>query len=227
MTRHTYRFFAQDVADGLATLAPADRHHLEHVLRLRVGDTCEVAAGGRVHEARVVSGGLELVKEIAAVAAPTVTVWIAQPGGRSDSAVEKLTELGVARIGALRTDLLKGRFTPARIERWRRVAEAAAKQSKQARVPDVLEPAGYADVLSPEAVVLSAEGASGGLADRIVGRRQTTLLIGPEPGFSEAELELARASGVAVATFGPVVLRTETAAIVAASLALREMGFLG
>jgi len=227
VTRHTYRFFAQDVADGLATLAPADRHHLEHVLRLRVGDTCEVAACGRVHEARVVPGGLELVKEIAAVAAPTVTVWIAQPGGRSDSAVEKLTELGVARIGALRTDLLKGRFTPARIERWRRVAEAAAKQSKQARVPEILEPAGYADVLSPEAVVLSAEGASGGLADRIVGRRQTTLLIGPEPGFSEAELELARASGVAVATFGPVVLRTETAAIVAAALALREMGFLG
>ena len=227
MTRHTYRFFAQDVTDGLATLAPADRHHLEHVLRLRVGDTCEVAACGRVHEARVVPGGLELVKEIAAVAAPTVTVWIAQPGGRSDSAVEKLTELGVARIGALRTDLLKGRFTPARIERWRRVAEAAAKQSKQARVPEILEPAGYADVLSPEAVVLSAEGASGGLADRIVGRRQTTLLIGPEPGFSEAELELARASGVAVATFGPVVLRTETAAIVAAALALREMGFLG
>jgi len=227
VTRHTYRFFVQDVTDGLATLAPADRHHLEHVLRLRVGDTCEVAAGGRVHEARVVSGGLELVKEIAAVAAPTVTVWIAQPGGRSDSAVEKLTELGVARIGALRTDLLKGRFTPARIERWRRVAEAAAKQSKQARVPEVLEPAGYADVLSPEAVVLSAEGASGGLADRIVGRRQTTLLIGPEPGFSDVELELARSSGVAVATFGPVVLRTETAAIVAAALALREMGFLG
>jgi len=227
VTRHTYRFFAASVSGGIAVLAPRDRRHLEQVLRMRVGDTCEVAAGGRVHEARVVSGGLELVKEIAAVAAPTVTVWIAQPGGRSDSAVEKLTELGVARIGALRTDLLKGRFTPARIERWRRVAEAAAKQSKQARVPDVLEPAGYADVLSPEAVVLSAEGASGGLADRIVGRRQTTLLIGPEPGFSEAELELARASGVAVATFGPVVLRTETAAIVAAALALREMGFLG
>ena len=45
-----------------------------------------------------------------------------------------------------------------------------------------------------------------------------TLLIGPEPGFSEEELELARSRGVAVATFGPVVLRTETAAIVAAAL---------
>jgi 16S rRNA (uracil1498-N3)-methyltransferase len=227
VTRHTYRFFAASVSGGVALLGPRDRRHLEQVLRMRVGDTCEVAAGGRVHEARVVAGGLELLEEITAVAAPTVTVWIAQPGGRSDSAVEKLTELGVARIGALRTELLKGRFTPARIERWRRVAEAAAKQSKQARVPEVLDPVDYADVLSPEAVVLSAEGASGGLADRIVGRRQTTLLIGPEPGFSEAELELARQSGVAVAMFGPVVLRTETAAIVAAALALREMGFLG
>jgi 16S rRNA (uracil1498-N3)-methyltransferase len=227
VTRHTYRFFAQDVVDGIAILAAADRHHLEHVLRMRVGDTCEVAAGGRVHLARVGAGGLELVEEIDAVTAPIVTVWIAQPGARSDSAVEKLTELGVARIGALGTELLKGRFTPSRIERWRRVAEAAAKQSKQVRVPEILEPSAFADVLSPEAVVLSHSGASGGLADRIVGRRQATLLIGPEPGFSDVELELARSRGVAVATFGPVVLRTETAAIVAAALALREMGFLG
>jgi 16S rRNA (uracil1498-N3)-methyltransferase len=156
-----------------------------------------------------------------------VTVWIAQPGARSDEAVEKLTELGVARIGPLRTELLKGSFSGSRLERWARVAEAAAKQSKQSRVPELLAPAGYADVLSREAVVLSNTGASGGLADRIVGRRSATLLIGPEPGFSDAELELARSRGVAVATFGPVVLRTETAAIVAAALALREMGFLG
>ena len=227
MTRHTYRFFAAEVTGGLAVLGDRDRRHLEQVLRLRVGDTCEVAAGGRAYRARVTAGGLELLEEIDVVTAPPVTVWLAQPGGRSDDAVEKLTELGVARIGAMRCELLKGEFTDARIERWRRVAVAAAKQSKQAQVPEVLPVADYADVLSPEAVVLSHTGASGGLADRIVGRRGATLLIGPEPGFSEAELELARARGVAVATFGPVVLRTETAAIVAAALALREMGFLG
>ena len=227
MTRHTYRFFATEVTGGLAVLGDRDRRHLEHVLRLRVGDTCEVAAGGRAYRARVTAGGLELLEEIDVVTAPPVTVWLAQPGGRSDDAVEKLTELGVARIGAMRCELLKGEFTDARIERWRRVAAAAAKQSKQAQVPEVLPVADYADVLSPEAVVLSHTGASGGLADRIVGRRGATLLIGPEPGFSEAELDLARSRGVAVATFGPVVLRTETAAIVAAALALREMGFLG
>jgi 16S rRNA U1498 N3-methylase RsmE len=94
-------------------------------------------------------------------------------------------------------------------------------------VPGVAGPRDYADVLSPDAVVLSNVGASGGLGDRVVGRRSATLLIGPEPGWSGAELELARSRGVAVATFGPVVLRTETAAVVAAALALRELGFLG
>ena len=228
MTRHVHRVFSHQVRDGVALLSEADAHHLKRVLRLRVGDTCEVAVEGRVHRARVVAGGLELLEEVRDVAkAPTVTVWIAQPGARSDEAVEKLTELGVARIGGLVTDLLKGSFTQTRVERWKRVAEAAAKQSKQVRVPEIMGIAKYADVLSPEAIVLNQEGASGGLADRVVGRRSATLLIGPEPGFSDAELRLAGERGVAVATFGPVVLRTETAAIVAAALTLREMGFLG
>ena len=56
VTRHTYRFFAAGRRRRVAILAPADRHHLEHVLRMRVGDTCEVAAGGRVHLARVAAG---------------------------------------------------------------------------------------------------------------------------------------------------------------------------
>jgi 16S rRNA (uracil1498-N3)-methyltransferase len=228
MSRHRYRFFAAGVEDGVAVLSQDDRHHLRRVLRMRVGDTCEVASGGRVWEARVTVGGLELGEEVTQVpAVPALTVWLAQPGARSDEAVEKLTELGVARVGALRSDLLKGSFTSARLARWERVAEAAAKQSRQRRPPELLGVSAYADVLSPEAVVLSNEGASGGLADRIVGRRSATLLIGPEPGFSADELALARERGVAVATFGPVVLRTETAAIVAAALALREMGFLG
>jgi 16S rRNA (uracil1498-N3)-methyltransferase len=228
LTRHSYRFFAQHVRDGVATLSAGDERHLADVLRMRAGDECEVVAGGVAHRARVVEGGLELLDALpAAPAVPAVTVWIAQPGARSDAAVEKLTELGVARIGALESELLKGRWSDARLERWRRVAEAAAKQSRRTDVPEIAGPAAYADAIGPEAVVLSHERASGGLGDRVVGRRAATLLIGPEPGFSEAELDLARARGVAVATFGPVVLRTETAAVVAAALTLREMGFLG
>ena len=103
-----------------------------------------------MHRALLTAEGLELLEEVEGVAKPpALTVWIAQPGARSDEAVEKLTELGVARIGALRSELLKGRFSDARMERWGRVAEAAAKQSKQARLPEILGVAAYADVLSP------------------------------------------------------------------------------
>ena len=229
VTRHAYRFFAaRGHGRGRASSATRDRRHLEQVLRLRVGDTCEVAAGGRVYRARVTAGGLELLEEIDVVTAPPVTVWLAQPGGRSDDGGR---EADRARRGP---DRRAAHASCSRASSPMRASSAggasptaAAKQSKQAQVPEVLPVADYADVLSPEAVVLSHTGASGGLADRIVGRRAATLLIGPEPGFSEAELELARSRGVAVATFGPVVLRTETAAIVAAALALREMGFLG
>src|SRR6185437_1286342 len=122
VTRHAYRFFADSVSGGVAVLGPRDRRHLEQVLRMRVGDTCEVAAGGRAYHARVVPGGLELMDEIETVTAPPVTVWLAQPGGRSDEAVERLTELGVSRIGAMRCRMLKGEFTDSRLDRCRRVA---------------------------------------------------------------------------------------------------------
>ena len=108
------------------------------------------------------------------------------------------------------------------------MAEAAAKQSKQARVPEMLEPAAYADVLSPEAVVLSHIGRI-----RRPGRPDRRPPAGDAPDRAGAWASRTSSSssrgrrGVAVATFGPVVLRTETAAIVAAALALREMGFLG
>ena len=81
MSRHVYRFFAAEVQGGIARLHETDLHHLR-VLRLGVGDTCGVVAGGRVHGARIAAEGVELLEEVGAVvSAPPVTVWIAQPGG--------------------------------------------------------------------------------------------------------------------------------------------------
>src|SRR3954467_9499265 len=146
LSGHVYRFFARDLREGVAQLSDRDRRHLEQVLRLSVGDTCEIVWEGRVYRARVRSDGCELIEEVESLPnAPSVTVWIAQPGARSDEAVEKLTELGVARIGGLVTDLLKGGFTGARVERWTRVADAAAKQSKQVQVPEIMGTAKFAD----------------------------------------------------------------------------------
>ena len=64
MSRHVHRFFAAGLADGVAELSSGDRHHLERVLRMRVGDTCEVVVGGRVHRARLTGRGLEPYEEV-------------------------------------------------------------------------------------------------------------------------------------------------------------------
>jgi 16S rRNA (uracil1498-N3)-methyltransferase len=218
--RHAYRFFAESSEPGRALLRPSDRHHLEHVLRLRAGDTCEVVSGGRVHRARVEPDGLVLLDELEpAPPAPPLSVWIAQGGGRADTAVEKLTELGVAAIGALVCEHGKG--AQPRRERWLRLAEAAAKQSGRDRLPRLVGPARFADVVTSGAVVLDPSGGPLGELDR-----EGTLLVGPEPGFSPAELELARERGARVVSLGPARLRSETAAIVGAALALRALRWI-
>jgi 16S rRNA U1498 N3-methylase RsmE len=61
VTRHVYRVFARDVADGTARLSPEDERHLRQVLRMQVGDTCEVVWEGRVHRGRLLPQGCELL----------------------------------------------------------------------------------------------------------------------------------------------------------------------
>jgi 16S rRNA (uracil1498-N3)-methyltransferase len=142
-------------------------------------------------------------------------VWLALAGSRSDTAVEKLTELGVRTVGALAAE--RGRGTP-RLDRWARVAEAAARQSKRSALPEIAGPRTFGEVLrEPRAVVLDHE------ADDAVpfcGGPQSTILVGPEAGWSDAERTLARSAGVPLARLGEgQVLRTETAALAAAALA--------
>jgi 16S rRNA (uracil1498-N3)-methyltransferase len=219
---HRYRFFAASSDGERAELSERDRRHLERVLRMRSGDLCEVVAGGRVHRARVAEDGLELLEPLAGrPTAPPVAVWLAQAGARADTAVEKLTELGVARIGALVCE--RSKDARPRLERWRRVAEAAAKQSGRDELPAIEGPGAFGEVVGPEAIVLAAGGRPLG---ELVGGGGATLLVGPEAGFSDAELALARAAGAGVAGLGTPRLRSETAAVVGAAFALRELGWL-
>jgi 16S rRNA (uracil1498-N3)-methyltransferase len=144
-------------------------------------------------------------------------VWLGLAGGRSDVAVEKLTELGVRAIGALRCERSKG---AARLDRWERVALAATMQSKGARPPLLLPAAPVAEVVGApgRAILLDHEASD---AVPFVARRDATLLVGPEAGWSDAERDAARAAGAPLCRL-PVegVLRSETAAIVAAALAI-------
>lgn len=221
---HVFRFFlpTPSGAEGGARVALCadDAQRLRKVLRLRAGEAVEAADGtGRVFAAVVddprtgtVLLGAELPRQPAL--AP-IRVLLAQSGPRADDAVEKLVELGVAEIGPL---LAAGRRREARTDRWERIAAGAAAQAKLARIPAILPPTPLADALRG-AIVCSHEEHDTAL-DEALGRvpRPVALLIGPEAGFSPDELAAARAADAPIVPLGPTVLRTETAAIVAAAL---------
>jgi 16S rRNA (uracil1498-N3)-methyltransferase len=137
-----------------------------------------------------------------------------------DLVVEKATEVGATRIVPLLTE--RGLVLPrdAKVGRWRRVAEAAARQSLRLRVPEVAEPVGF-----PEAI---GEAGTGGVLlhndleleplEAVI-RAPASLFVGPEGGWSEEELRSAEEAGLALAQLGPYRLRSETAGVVAAARA--------
>lgn len=223
---HVFRFFLPPgaaVAPGAhVALEADDARRLQRVLRLAAGTAVEAAVGdGRVFAAEVDDPRTGTLRIGAALPVASdlmpIRVLLAQSGPRADDAVEKLVELGVAEIGPLVAD---GRRREARRDRWERVARGAAAQAKLARIPAILPPVAYADALAPGSLVCSHEEADGELhAALVAAGRPIVLLIGPEAGFTADELARARAAAVPIVSLGPTVLRTETAAIVAATLA--------
>ena len=229
---HVFHFFLPGAEPGVRgvvrRVCDQDVRRMEKVLRLRPGDEVEVAdPEGRIWTARVVGGGeVELLEQRAAPRpAPPLVVRLALTGPRSDTAIEKLVELGVEEISPLETAAIR---REPRTVRWQRIAEAAACQAKRPRIPRIGESVPLEAALVPGAVLLSHEEPDGSLDDAL-GRvaRPVALLVGPEAGFVPDEHEAARAAGVPIATLGDaLVLRTETAAIAAAVLALDRLGAL-
>ncbi len=227
---HVFRFFLPAggaVASGeRVELSRDDAHRVHKVLRLEAGEAAEVADGlGRVFTATVDEpklGTLLLGAELPAQPplAP-IRVLLAQSGPRADDAVEKLVELGVAEIGPL---LAAGRRREARTDRWERIAAGAAAQAKLPLVPTILDPIDYNAALMAGAIVCSHDEHDTSLAAALAAApHPITLLIGPEAGFGADELAAARDAGCPIVTLGGTVLRTETAAIVAAALVREQL----
>jgi len=209
--------FVADV--GSPVLDPADRHHLERVLRLRPGDEITVSDGaGRWRPCRL-GDPLEPAGAVAADPRPEPPVAVGfalTKGERPEWAVQKLTELGADRIVPFTAERSVVRWTADRAathaERWRRIAREAASQSRRTWLPKVEETQTFAELVKrPGAVLAHPGGGPPGLGTGVV-------LVGPEGGWSENELAVARAAGVPLVSLGPHVLRAETAAMAAAAL---------
>ena len=245
--RHTFRYLVADAPEAGAevTLSPADSHHLARVVRRRPGDAVELIDGAGTRWAAVVVEAGEparvRVEAASPVSAPPVSVILYQgliDGGRLDTVVEKAAELGVEEVAVVVTERVR-RVPGAdawerRRQRLLRVAESAARQSGQARLPRVRGLVPFTDVLSEipagEGYLIDPRG-DASLPPALSGREgapaRVSLVVGPEAGFGDTEVAAARAAGLSVCGLGGAILRAETAALVAVSLVLAAGGALG
>jgi 16S rRNA (uracil1498-N3)-methyltransferase len=151
-----------------------------------------------------------------------------------DLVMQKATELGVSRLVPLLTERsvvrLDARQADRKADHWRRIAIGACEQCGRNRLPQVLRPLPLTEFLgemngASAGLLLSPEAASriDDLPRPVAG---LTVLIGPEGGLAQAEVQAALAAGFTAVRLGPRVLRTETAAIAALTLLQRQFGDL-
>jgi len=220
-------------------------HRLARVLRLAPGDRVVLADGsGREFEVELTavsqrSVSAVVVAEAVAPPEPALELVLYQSlirGQRFELVLEKGTELGVSRFVPLVSERSQVRpeRESGRAERWRRIVLEAAEQCGRGRPPTVEPPSSLSEALAaaPGLRLLPWEGERAqGLRSLLRGPGErpaaVSLFIGPEGGFSQEEVEVARKHGAAVVTLGRRILRSETAGIVAAALVMHELGELG
>jgi 16S rRNA (uracil1498-N3)-methyltransferase len=239
MTRR--RWIADSWNDSSASLLGPQSDHLARVLRAQPGTAVDVVAGGRVYNAIISSVTkdevrFDLVAEISAEAALPVTLMLAIfKFDHMEWAIEKAVELGVAAIQpviARRTEKHLAQAADKRVERWRRLAHEAAKQSRRADIPAVESPIALPIHLKRESaahrILLAENERNTTLRERIELTLNTEQLttpayefaIGPEGGWTSDELALFAERGWLSASLGPRILRAETAAIASLAIAL-------
>lgn len=203
-------------------------HHVHKVLRGRAGDSVEVVDGeGRLFVAELLGERKATVLEERSAgsgAGGEITLYQAVPKGRHmDLVVEKATEIGVNRIVPLSTErgLVRLSEGDGKVRRWRRVAEAAARQSLRLRIPEVAEVVSFPEAVreAGETAMLLHNGEDLLPLEDIASGSTASLFVGPEGGWSDGELAMAGRYGLRVASLGPYRLRSETAGMVAVARA--------
>jgi len=246
MTRR--RFYAPPATINLwqqtVTLGTDEARHLREVLRLKSGDEVYVFDGlghefrCTVSSARRDSAELRIEAEVEPAKPESqlqLNLCVALlKGEKFDLVVQKATELGVSRVTPLMTryaDIQLRDATDAakRVARWQRIALEAAKQSGRALVPEISLPARFDDVLGGEGPGVMFSERGGEPFDSLMKEATPnvlTALIGSEGGWSNEEIDAARAHSFRVVTLGGRVLRAETAAIAITALLQHRFGDL-
>lgn len=222
--------------------------HLAKVLRLKSGDRIIVADGiGMEYEAEITSLGhtaivaslapIEPRKDVAEATQFTLLQGLPK-GEKMEFIIQKTTELGIARIVPFvaqrtiaRPTAEKGRE---RAERWRKIAQEAARQSGRSQAPMIADICEYGAMLGSARqsvkLLLWEEERSARLKDQVAALKmplEAAILVGPEGGLSAAEAQMARDSGFVSVNLGKRILRTETAGLATLAILQFLWGDLG
>jgi 16S rRNA (uracil1498-N3)-methyltransferase len=227
------RFFVEQFTGNTAAMEGDSAHHLGRVLRAQQGQLYELSDGQHVRLGRIEKVARDrveftLLEEIPAHQ-PTLDVTLLLSLVKFDAfewAIEKATELGVSTIvplAAARSEKALLAAAGKRAERWKKILAEASQQSRRLRVPmleGLSQPAqAFSAHAAPVKIMLSERPDAPSLRKILLTEpaQQAILAIGPEGGWTDAELAAAQATAFREASLGKLILRTETA--VAAALA--------
>jgi 16S rRNA (uracil1498-N3)-methyltransferase len=247
MQRHRFYAPTSSFTETSVRLDADEARHLTRVLRLRLGARVFVFDGeGVEHECEVARVAkhevdLNLLRRLDDVVESPLRLTLApalMKGDKFDWVIQKATELGVTRIvplvtdhGDIKRDIGRAEERAGqRLQRWRRISLEALKQCGRRRLVEICEPAPFDDFCGSaarDACLLFSERGGESLAEvsaKLRDVNQLSLCVAAEGGWSERELLKAASCGFTPVSLGSRILRTETAAIVAVSLAQHIFG---
>lgn len=213
--------------DSLEVLSDENRHHLLNVVRLSPDEEFEVVSSGKVYRA-IYDDGLKILREVENSHETRIPIHLYMALIKQDKfelALEKTTEVGVSSITPVifkRTVVnIKGKEDK-KLLRWQKILESAAKQSKRDIIPTINSPEKLENINFKGTLIVPYECAEEIYIDDVLKDtkdikdiEEISILIGPEGGFDESEIEFLKTLGCNIVTLGTRILRAETAAIAA------------
>lgn len=246
-----HKFFVppKNILDNYAVIEGDDVKHIYKVLRLEEGTKLSIndCQGteylGEIAEISKKEVKVTLLSQLQTNNESSLEVYLFQGLPKSqkmDLIVQKATELGVREITPVITERVVAKNEMGeykKMDRWSRIALEACKQSKRTMIPKVNEPiefVGLLDLLKKfDLILVPYENEDGKGLKKVCcsierdSIKTVAIVIGPEGGFEESEIDTLKKHNAEIITLGPRILRTETAGFVCASLIMYELGDLG
>ena len=244
-----YQFFVEpsQIQGNRVVITGNDVNHIKNVLRMQPGEEIAVSNGEDGKEYRCgienlyedeIICSLRFVKEDGVELPSKIYLFQGLPkADKMELIVQKAVELGVYEIVPVATKRavvkLDEKKAKSKIARWQTISEAAAKQSKRRIVPEIHSVMSFKEAVKyakdMQIKVIPYELAEGmektrELIENIKPGQEIAIFIGPEGGFDEAEIELAKEAGIQPITLGKRILRTETAGMTVLSVLMFQMG---